>query len=95
MESEDKEVDVQEVLKQRGEVHGDFVTHAEISQKLKYTVHAVPKWDSMDDYKTEALDMILHKIARVMNGDDNYQDHWVDIAGYATLVANQLGMEQK
>lgn len=30
--------------------------------------------------------MILHKIARIMNGDPDHIDHWHDIAGYATLI---------
>lgn len=41
----------------------------------------------------EALEMIAHKIARICNGDPNYADNWVDIAGYATLVANRLEKE--
>ncbi len=40
--------------------------------------------------QTEALEMICHKIARIINGDSDYADSWVDIAGYATLVANRL-----
>jgi hypothetical protein len=43
----------------------------------------------------EALDMICHKIGRIVNGDPNYADSWVDIAGYATLVADRLaGVER-
>jgi hypothetical protein len=38
----------------------------------------------------EALDMIVHKIARILNGNPNVHDHWHDIAGYATLIANRL-----
>jgi hypothetical protein len=38
----------------------------------------------------EALDMIAHKIARIINGDPDYADSWVDIAGYATLVSERL-----
>jgi hypothetical protein len=34
----------------------------------------------------EALDMICHKIGRIINGDANYDDSWRDIAGYAQLV---------
>lgn len=34
--------------------------------------------------------MIFHKIARILNGDPNYADSWVDIAGYAKLVADEL-----
>jgi hypothetical protein len=39
--------------------------------------------------------MICHKIARILNGDPNYADSWVDIAGYAQLVADRLlGIER-
>jgi hypothetical protein len=38
----------------------------------------------------EALDMIQHKIGRILAGNPNHHDHWHDIAGYATLVANEL-----
>jgi hypothetical protein len=34
--------------------------------------------------------MIMHKIARIMNGDPNYRDSWVDIAGYAQIVADRI-----
>jgi hypothetical protein len=44
----------------------------------------------MDDDQREALDMIAHKIGRILNGDPNYADSWVDIAGYAKLVADRL-----
>jgi hypothetical protein len=38
----------------------------------------------------ESLDMIANKIARIVNGDPNYLDSWVDIVGYTTLVVNKL-----
>jgi hypothetical protein len=38
----------------------------------------------------EGLHMILHKIGRIVNGDPDYVDSWLDIAGYATLVADYL-----
>jgi hypothetical protein len=44
----------------------------------------------LDDDQSEALEMIAHKIARILNGDPNYVDSWLDIAGYATLVAERL-----
>jgi len=34
----------------------------------------------------EALEMIAHKIGRILNGDPNYADSWHDIAGYAKLA---------
>jgi hypothetical protein len=34
--------------------------------------------------------MIAHKISRIVNGDANYMDSWVDIVGYAQLVIDKL-----
>jgi hypothetical protein len=39
--------------------------------------------------------MILHKIARIVNGDPNWSDSWRDIAGYATLVADRLDLVEQ
>jgi len=47
-------------------------------------------WHELDADQQEALEMIAHKIARILNGDPNYVDSWVDIAGYAKLVADRL-----
>lgn len=47
-------------------------------------------WHRLDPDQREALDMIASKIARILNGDPNYDDNWIDIAGYATLVAKRL-----
>ena len=91
-----------EVLAERGERYGKFSSHAEITQKLKLTmfegVHMDPKTTErvksrvakMHYDQIECLEMIAHKIGRILNGDPNYVDSWRDIAGYATLVADRL-----
>lgn len=38
----------------------------------------------------EALDQIAHKISRILTGDPTHADHWRDIAGYATIIADDL-----
>jgi hypothetical protein len=48
------------------------------------------KHRNMAPDQREALDMIAHKIGRILNGDPDYSDSWRDIAGYATLVADRL-----
>lgn len=80
--------DIREILNERGERYGTFENHAAISQSLKRVMFATEK--SLDDDQSEALEMIAHKIARILNGDPNYVDSWLDIAGYATLVAERL-----
>jgi hypothetical protein len=84
---------ITEILDERGKRYGKFKDHAEISQRLKYVVR--DRKDSLSDDQREALEMICHKIARIINGDPNYADSWIDIAGYAQLVADRLqGVER-
>jgi membrane-bound lytic murein transglycosylase B len=73
--------------------YGTFEGHAKISQALKAAMHQAPRWASLADDQKEALEMVQHKVARILNGDPNYADNWIDIAGYATLVANRLEKE--
>ena len=86
--------DINEVLSERGSRYGSFENHAIISQRLKSVL-----WESnyqrMQPDQIEALEMICHKMARILNGDPNYADSWVDIAGYAKLVANRLEAGQR
>lgn len=88
---------IDQILDERGKRYGKFTGHAEISQQLKrilFTYQSVRRC-SLDHDQLEALDMICHKIARILNGDPNYADSWVDIAGYAQLVADRLeGVER-
>jgi hypothetical protein len=85
--------DVSALLEERGNRYGKFRDHAAISQMLKGVMDSVDK--NMEADQREALEMIFHKIARILNGDPNYADSWVDIAGYAQLVADRLnGIER-
>lgn len=80
----------QEMLDARGKRYGDFESHAAITQNIKAVMRECDNWVLMSDDKREALEMIAHKIGRILNGDPDYKDSWDDIAGYATLVANSL-----
>ena len=87
------ETDIKDILIERGSRYGEFKRHAEITMMLKDTVDAYS--DALSADQCEALDMIMHKVGRILNGDPNYVDSWVDIAGYAKLVADRLEKEQK
>ncbi len=84
------ETNINTMLAGRESRYGKFPRHAQISQELKMTVSHYMKGKCLEPDQVEALEMICHKIARVLNGDANYADNWVDIAGYATLIANRL-----
>jgi len=80
------------ILEQRGNRYGKFTEHAAVTQKLKYIMrtHMGTRYERLDPDQQEALEMIAHKIGRIVNGDPNYHDSWADIAGYAKLVADRL-----
>lgn len=83
-------MEVKEVLKERGSRYGAFNSHANITQGLKREMRNSPRWSALKPFQVEALEMIAHKVGRILNGDPDYADSWVDIAGYAQLVANDL-----
>jgi hypothetical protein len=87
--------DIQATLDERGTRYGDFMGHAEITVELKGTIfkYVLARNKVLEVDQQEALDMICHKIGRILNGDPNYADSWHDIAGYAQLVANRLNYD--
>jgi hypothetical protein len=86
------DTNVDAILDARGSRYGNFLDHARITQRLKEVAHgfAAHHGKTFDVDQAEALDMIFHKIGRILNGDPNYADSWIDIAGYAKLVADRL-----
>lgn len=89
--------EIAETLNERGSRYGKFTGHASVSQGIQQIMmnHDRDKWMFMADDQREALFMVAHKIGRIINGDPDYADSWVDIAGYATLVADRLeGVER-
>lgn len=85
------------ILEERGTRYGKFTGHAGVTQQLKKTIMiALGSRDKkLADDQQEALDMIMHKVGRIINGDPNYADSWIDIAGYAKLVADRLDGVEK
>lgn len=83
------------LIAERGARYGKFKDGAEIMQELKDVMRSVDGWSNLSPSQKEALDMIQHKIGRILNGDPNYDDNWKDVAGYATLIVNELNGEVK
>lgn len=88
-------VSITDTLNERGQRYGAFRTHAEVTQAIKSVMFNTRKDLHLAADQREALEMIAHKIGRIINGDPDYVDSWVDIAGYAQLVADRLnGVER-
>jgi len=90
-------MDLNKTLDERGKRYGDYAPKAHYMQQLKDGMRCQPSWTSVRGYQRETLDMIMHKIARIVHGDPDYVDSWQDIAGYATLVVKELtsGAQEK
>ena len=82
--------EVQSILEQRGSRYGSFSDLAILSQDLKGTMRASPGWKKLTASQKEALEMVQHKIARMLNGDPTYEDNAVDIVGYSTLLMKNM-----
>lgn len=80
------------LVTERGKTHGRFEDHAAATQDLKATFdmhekkRLARKQPELTAMQKESVEMILHKIGRIVAGDANFQDHWDDIAGYAKIA---------
>jgi len=83
---------VDAILDERAENYGKFIDGAEVMQMLKRLVHGYieQRGTQLAFDQREAIDMIVHKLGRIINGNPDHVDSWRDIAGYATLVADRL-----
>lgn len=85
---------VNQVLAEREKQHGVYSVTAFYIQELKHILHNTQwggNWNKLTYSQQETFDMIASKLGRILSGNPNVKDHWVDIAGYAMLVANELG----
>ena len=82
---------VKEILEDRGSIYGDYKEVAKTAQELKTAARTAEGWyHNLPGYQKEAIDMILHKIARAIEGNKYFVENWDDIAGYASLVAEEI-----
>ena len=79
-----------ETMESRGKKYGSFASIAETSQELKTAMWDAPNWANLSADKRESLEMIQHKIARILHGDPDYDDNWHDIQGYAKLAEDLI-----
>ena len=87
-----KPIEVNEILKERGNRYAAFIDNAKVSQALKAEMWSSENWSGgkLNADQKEALELIALKISRILTGDPDYVDSWIDIAGYAQLVVDRL-----
>jgi hypothetical protein len=78
------------VLADRGSRYGTFESNARVAQNLKEVMRSGSSWSRLTLAQKEGLEMIQHKVARMVNGDPTYLDNIVDILGYGTLIRSSM-----
>lgn len=81
---------------ERGTTHGAFSDHARYTQQLKsvayraYNERTKRGQPALTNQQKESLEMILHKVGRILAGDASFADHWDDIGGYAHIANKEF-----
>jgi hypothetical protein len=82
----DEKFDVDALIVERSTTHGDYLLNADITWQIKDALHRGRRYEEMHPAMKETLDMVAHKMHRIVNGDPYFRDHWVDMTGYPHLV---------
>lgn len=79
-----------ETIELRESVYGPFEVHAQAEQAMKAAMISQPGWVLLNDVQKSAMEMFVHKMARILNSSAEHADNWHDISGYATLAEKDV-----
>ena len=71
------------IIRERAKTHGEYNRTARLAQDLKTRIRAEDH--RLSHAQLEALEMICVKMARIVCGNPDEPDHWIDVCGYAKL----------
>jgi hypothetical protein len=83
-------MELNDILKARKSKHGEYTENSRCTWEIMRAMMAERNWSTLDDKQKHSLYMVAHKMARIVTGDPDFDDHWDDIAGYAKLVADRI-----
>ncbi|WP_104748584.1 hypothetical protein [Helicobacter cetorum] len=81
---------INQILDEREEKYGDYETMAMLDTELKEALRTHPNFIALPNEIKCSLEMILHKVARVVNGDYMHKDNFIDIKGYSELALRSI-----
>lgn len=87
--------DADNTLAERAATHGNFNLQGSFAAVVKRLARESLNYADLEPRQGEALDMIITKLARILYGDAQHRDHWVDIQGYAKLGEPNERMRQR
>jgi hypothetical protein len=78
------------ILDARRKTHGEWNRNSACSQGLKSVMRIWKSPVNWTPSQNEALDNLAQKTSRIVCGDPNFVDHWVDMARYCDLVVSEI-----
>jgi hypothetical protein len=78
----------EQILAERPATHGRFEDNSRITCDIMQVLQQSPNWKLASPTIKVGTIMIVHKLARAFSGDLNHPDHWLDVAGYASLISD-------
>jgi len=85
---------INQIISERQNHHGEYAENARLYWTIQQIIRSGKKYEDLTCEQRMALDMIIAKLVRILSGNPDFADHWVDIAGYAQLVVNSLRGEK-
>lgn len=82
--------EVDTILKERGETNGDYDKMSFVAQVMKRLVRENWQGNTPNPQVRESLDHMCTKFARIVVGNENHIDHWVDMQGYSELAIQSI-----
>lgn len=80
---------IDSILSERQSQYGCYEDVAKTTRDILKALR-IGNYENMPAPHQEALHMIASKMARLVHGDANHLDSWVDIGGYSKLIVNLI-----
>ena len=90
-----KMIGIGKTLKKRNDNYGSFKEFSDTCQAFKQLLNSSKNFKDHPAHVREGLEMICHKITRIINGKHDYLDSWVDIEGYARVTREAIQKEKE
>ncbi len=81
------------ILVDREKHYGSYTNMAKLHNKLQRAIRTHENFENLPNEIKLSLEMILHKVARCVNGDYKHKDNFIDIQGYSALALERLEKE--
>lgn len=88
---------IERTLEERGRQHGSFADNADFTQETRRYIRSRPNWSNLSESQKTVLDEIMLKVGRILSGgsDPDFEEPWLDIAGYAKLAIRDINQRRK